>query len=183
MARPANIPSSSAGVAGVHVPRSGGRRRPTRPRDLFARDRHAAARGKYGGWDYNGFADAAVDDSGFLWWCRDWMPRDVAGRIPDEYYDPQFFGRNLVVALPSTVHGHFWDRQQIDTLMKRRQLIAIEEHIAPLRPDGLIQTPNIVDDMDDLRRLYRLLRGKNVWHANGTEIASYVVAREQSLIL
>jgi hypothetical protein len=56
-------------------------------------------------------------------------------------------------------------------------LIAIEEHIAPLRPDGQVQTPNIVDDLDDLRRLYRYLREKRVWHANGTDIASYVVAR------
>ncbi len=140
------------------------------------------AGGKYGGWDYNGFADDAVDESGFLWWCRDWMPRDVTGRVSDDYYEPQFFGRNLVVALPSTVHGHFWDRRQIDCLLARRQPITIEEHIAPVRPDGLVQTPNIIDDMDDLRRLYQYLRGKNVWHANGTEIASYVVARERTLI-
>ena len=118
------------------------------------------AGGKYGGWDYNGFAERRVDACGFIWWCRDWMPRDMAGRIPDAYYEPQFFGKNLVVALPSTVHGHFWDSRQIDLLLARRQLIAIEEHIAPIRPDGLVQTPNIVDDMSDLRRLYQYLRGK-----------------------
>jgi hypothetical protein len=151
--------------------------------DVFSRAIGSLPRGgKYGGWEYNGFADGAVDDSGFLWWCRDWMPRDIGGRVADDYYEPQFFGHNLVVALPSTVHGHFWDPRQIDRLLARRQLIAIEEHIAPVRPDGLIQTPNIVDDMEDLRRLYRYLRGKNVWHANGTAIASYVIARERSLI-
>jgi len=151
--------------------------------DAFERATGGVPRGgKYGGWEYNGFADGAVDDSGFLWWCRDWMPRDVAGRIADTYYQPQFFGRNLVVALPSTVHGHFWDQRQIDLLLARRQVIAIEEHIAPVRPDGLIQTPNIVDDLDDLRRLYQYLRGTNVWHATGTEIASYVIARERSLV-
>jgi hypothetical protein len=138
--------------------------------------------GKYGGWEYNEFADDAVDACGFLWWCRDWMPRDIAGRIPDAYYEPQFFGRNLVVALPSTVHGHAWDSRQIDLLLAQRQAIAIEEHIAPIRPDGLIQTPNIVDDIDDLRRLYTYLRGKEVWHATGTEIASYVIARERSIL-
>jgi hypothetical protein len=61
-------------------------------------------------------------------------------------------------------------------------VIAIEEHIAPVRPDGLVQTPNIIDDMPDLRRLYRYLRGRSVWHATGTEIASYVIARERSLV-
>jgi len=151
--------------------------------DTFARAIGAMPRGgKYGGWAYNALADGAIDDCGFLWWCRDWTPRDVAARIPDDYYEPQFFGRNLVVALPSTVHGHFWDRRQVDVLLARRQLIAIEEHIAPVRPDGMIQTPNIVDDMDDLRRLYQYLRSKPVWHATGTEIASYVIARERALI-
>jgi peptidoglycan/xylan/chitin deacetylase (PgdA/CDA1 family) len=151
--------------------------------DVFARVTGAAPRGgKYGGWEYNGFAEDAVDRCGFLWWCRDWMPRDVAGRISDDYYDVQFFGRNLVVALPSTVHGHYWDPRQIDVLLARRQAITIEEHIAPVRPDGLIQTPNIVDDMDELRGLYLYLRGKNVWHARGSEVASYITARERSLI-
>ena len=151
--------------------------------DIFARAIGSVPRGgKYGGWEYNGHAEGAVDDSGFIWWCRDWMPRDITDSIADDYYEPQFFGSNRVVALPSTVHGHFWDPRQIDRLLRHRQLIAIEEHIAPLRPDGLVQTPNIVDDMEELRRLYQYLRGKNVWHANGTAIASYVIARERSLL-
>ena len=151
--------------------------------DTFSRAIGVLPRGgKYGGWDYNGLADGAVDETGFIWWCRDWMPRDIADQVPDAYYEPQFFGRNLVVALPSTVHGHFWDTRQVDVLLARRQLISIEEHIAPVRPDGLVQTPNIIDDMPDLRRLYQYLRGKNVWHATGTEIASYVLARERSLV-
>lgn len=110
------------------------------------------------------------------------MPRDVTGTISDAYYEPLFFGDPPVLGLPSTVHGHFWDRRQIDLLRARRQVISIEEHIAPIRPDNLIQTPNIVDDVAELRRLYRYLRGKNVWHATCGEIANYVIAREQSLI-
>jgi hypothetical protein len=151
--------------------------------EIFRRATGSVPRGgKYGGWDYNTFADAAVNDCGFLWWCRDWTPRDVTGRIPDHYYEPQFFGSNLVVALPSTVHGQFWDRRQIDLLLDRRQLIAVEEHIAAVRPDGLTQTPNIVDDLEELRGLFRYLQRKPVWHATGSEIASYVVARERTVV-
>lgn len=151
--------------------------------DIFRRATGAVPRGgKYGGWDYNEFAGDAVSDCGFLWWCRDWMPRDVTDSIDDGYYEPQFFGDNLVVALPTTVHGHFWDPRQIEVLLARRQIISIEEHIAPVRPDGLVQTPNIVDDIGELRRLYGYLRGKNVWHANCSDIAAYVVAREQTLV-
>jgi peptidoglycan/xylan/chitin deacetylase (PgdA/CDA1 family) len=138
--------------------------------------------GKYGGWEYNKFSEAAINNCGFRWWCRDWMPRDVTGSVADAYYDVQFFGRNFVVALPSTVHGHFWDPKQIDLLLAREQVISIEEHIAPIRPDGLIQTPNIVDDIHELRRLYRYLRGRDVWHANCSAIATYALAREQTLI-
>jgi peptidoglycan/xylan/chitin deacetylase (PgdA/CDA1 family) len=143
---------------------------------------HAPRGGKYGGWDYNEFGEDAVSDLGFLWWCRDWMPRDVSGAISDGYYEPAFFGGNLVVALPSTVHGHFWQRRQIDVLLARRQIISIEEHIATVRPDGLVQTPNIVDDLNELRRLYRYLRSKNVWHANCSDVAAYVVARENVIV-
>jgi hypothetical protein len=151
--------------------------------DFFRRATGTVPRGgKYGGWDYNEFADHAVSDCGFAWWCRDWMPRDVTDSIDDAYYEPQFFGANQVLALPSTVHGHFWDSRQIDVLLARQQIISIEEHVAPVRPDGLVQTPNIVDDIDELRRLYRYLRAKNVWHANCSEIASYVAGREQTLV-
>jgi hypothetical protein len=138
--------------------------------------------GKYGGYEYNGFAGEAVDDCGFLWWCRDWMPRDVKGLIMDQYYEPQFFGNNFVVALPSTLHGHFWDHRQVNLLLAHRQVIAVTEHIAPIRPDGLIQTPNMVDDLEDLRSLFTYLKGKKVWYATGSEIASYVIARERSLV-
>src|SRR5205085_234105 len=88
--------------------------------------------GKYGGWDYNRFAEDAINECGFVWWCRDWTPRNISGRVPDSYYEPQFFGPNLVVALPSTVHGQFWDRRQIDLLLARGQVIAVAEHIAPV---------------------------------------------------
>ena len=138
--------------------------------------------GKYGGWDYNSFAGDVVNDCGFLWWCRDWMPRDVSGRTADAYYEPELFGNNLVVALPSTVHGYFWQARQINTLLSEGQVIGIEEHIAPTRPDGLVQTPNIVDDIGELRRLFGYLRTKKVWYANCSDIAAYVVARDRSIL-
>ncbi len=138
--------------------------------------------GKYGGWDYNEFGDAAVDACGFQWWCRDWTPRDVTGVIPDAYYEPQLFGRGGVIALPTTVHGRFWTHGQVERLLACRQLIAVEEHIAPVRPDGLVQTPNIVDDIDELRALFAYLRSKDVWYATGSEVAAYVAARERTTV-
>jgi hypothetical protein len=134
------------------------------------------AGGKYGGWKHNEFADQSIDRSGFIWWCRDWTPRDITGSIPDGYYEPQFFGENLVVALPSTLHGFYWSKKQVDNLLRKKQIISIEEHIAPIRPDGLIQTPNIIDDINELRSIYAYLRGKKVWYATGIEIARYFIS-------
>jgi hypothetical protein len=138
--------------------------------------------GKYGGYAYNRHSEQALAECGFVWWCRDWTPRDTTGRVDDAYYEPAFFGSDLLVALPSTVHGFLWDQRQVDRLLAMRQVISIAEHISPVRPDGRVQTPNMVDDMTELRRLYRYLRDKNVWHATGSEIASYVIARERTII-
>jgi hypothetical protein len=138
--------------------------------------------GKYGGWKYNEFGDESVDRSGFIWWCRDWMPRDISSSIGDSYYEPQFFGNNFVVALPSTVHGFLWNKNQINRLLKKKQIISIEEHIAPVRPDGLIQTPNVIDDINELKSLFAYLRNKNVWYATGTEVAKYFIAYSFSTI-
>jgi len=138
--------------------------------------------GKYGGWSYNDLADESIDRSGFSWWCRDWMPRDTSGVVMDGYYEPRFFGENLVVALPTTVHGFHWQKAQLDRLIERGQIISIEEHIAPVRPDGLVQSPNVYDDISELQGIYRYLRGKDVWHATCSEVAEYFTAYSRSLV-
>lgn len=143
---------------------------------------HEPRGGKYGGWDYNDFADSVVAECGFRWWCRDWMPRDDGRNVPPEYYDTQYFGTPPVVAIPTTLHGHYWDVRQVEVLLQHQQIISIEEHIAAARPDGLVQTPNVFDDIDELRRLYRLLRKYKVWHANCSEIADYVTTRDETVV-
>lgn len=129
--------------------------------------------GKYGGWQYNAFADDAIDKSGFRWWCRDWMPKDSDGTTIPEYYEPHFFGSNKVIALPSTVHGWNWNKKQIKQLLKHKQIISIEEHMGCLRPDNRIQTPNVYDDIKSLKSIFTYLKDKNVWHATGSQIADY----------
>jgi hypothetical protein len=138
--------------------------------------------GKYGGWKYNRYSEASINNSGFKWWCRDWMPKDISQYIHHSYYEPQFFGKKNVVALPSTVHGNLWTKKQINLLLKDMQIISIEEHIGALRPDGCIQTPNVFDDINRLKKLFGFIRGKNVWHATGTEISEYFITRHNTLI-
>ena len=151
--------------------------------DIFVRAIGRAPQGgKYGGYASNEHSEAALAANGFRWWCRDWTPRDVSGTVADEFYEPQFFADGRVIAMPTTVHGFFWDTRQIDRLVQKGQVIGIAEHIAPVRPDGRTQTPNIIDDMLEVRGLYRYLRGKDVWHANGSDIAAYFEARERTTV-
>ena len=138
--------------------------------------------GKYGGWEYNQYADTCIDRSGFKWWCRDWMEKDASAFVQSAYYEPQFFGANNVIAMPSTLHGNRWTPRQVDALIADRQIIAVEEHMGALRPDGRIQTPNVFDDLERLRSLYRYLRSKNVWHATATQIADYFEVYQNSRV-
>lgn len=138
--------------------------------------------GKYGGWSYNTFGDASINNAGFKWWCRDWMPRDTRGDVADDYYECQTFGENSVVAIPATLHGFYWQKKQVDLLLEKKQVLSVEEHIARHRPDGLIQTPNIYDDYEQLRKLFSYLKGKKIWHATCSEIASYHTAYAFSAI-
>ena len=143
----------------------------------------SAQGGKYGGYEYNNFADQSIDESKFLWWCRNWTPRAMSKQAHKSTYEPKFFGKNMVVDMPSTLHGRKWTKKQIEILLANQQIITIQEHIAKYRPHECdIQRPNIIDDINDLLELYKYLQKRKVWHATLTEIASYFVARSCSKI-
>lgn len=108
------------------------------------------------------------------------MPRDTKSSVLDEYYELHYFGDDHVVAIPTTIHGHHWEKKEIDTLLRNRQVISIEEHIAKIKPGSPDQMPNIFDDMRELKRLFGYLREKNVWYASCGDIASYFVGYRSS---
>lgn len=139
--------------------------------------------GKYCGYAKNEFSDLSIEKSGFIWWCRDWTPVDIHESVGDEYYDMAFFGKNgNVVSVPANVHGKQWTKAQIKRLLKKGLPISIQEHIAPYKTNGRIQTPNMVDDIEELNQLFTYLRKKPVWYATASEAANYFIARERSLI-
>jgi hypothetical protein len=138
--------------------------------------------GKYGGYKANHLSDSTIEESGFLWWCRDWKPRDISGEIDPGHYELEYFGeKRKVVSIPSTVHGRNWNKKQLDILLNNKQIISVQEHISPRRPDGKIQTPNIYDDIKSLYKLFSYLEDKNVWHATCTEIARYFIGFTNSI--
>jgi hypothetical protein len=140
------------------------------------------AGGKYCGYKLNEHSDASIDASGFKWWCRCWFPKEAYRDKSGACFDLRFFGDNRVVDIPSNLHGMHWRKKQIAQLIKRRQIIAIQEHIAPHRVDGRTQTPNIVDDMKRLRQLFDYLSGSHVWYATCGDVADYFRAYRLSTI-
>ncbi|CAN2048993.1 DUF2334 domain-containing protein [Candidatus Magnetomoraceae bacterium gMMP-1] len=135
---------------------------------------HKPYGGKYGGYAANQFSDTVIDRSGFMWWCRKWTPRLIGQDYNKNYYEPKYFGKNMLIDIPSTVHGRKWTKKQIDTLIKEKQIISIQEHIAYYRPHtDYIQKPNIIEDIYSLNLLFEYLQKKNIWYATITEIAKY----------
>lgn len=162
--------------------------------------------GKYCGYEYNDFADESINETGFLWWCRDWNRGQDS--VPDKLrFELKYFGANKVIDIPSTVSGGLltiikgrstvkyiikivlkqlwinWRLKQIYDLLKNKQIISIQEHIAPSRGDGKRQRPNIIDDEESLSRIFQFLKNKNIWYATGSEIAEYFETRENTEIL
>lgn len=140
------------------------------------------AGGKYGGYSSNDFSDDSIDECNFKYWCRNWYPEQSFDIQNRNCFELSYFGKNKIVDIPSNIHGFWWTKKQITALIKNRQVIAIQEHIAPYRVDGKVQCPNIVDDINRLRKLFRLLLKQNIWYATCSELADYFIAFNDSLI-
>ena len=50
----------------------------------------------------------------------------------------------------------------------------IQEHISPSREDSKRQTPNIFDNKESLRIIFKYLKKKKVWYCTCSELAKWV---------
>lgn len=162
--------------------------------------------GKYCGYEYNDFADESINQTGFLWWCRDWNRGQE--NISDEIrFEPKYFGANRIIDIPSSIEGNLCTVRKggntikqfakvvlksvlckkklklINDLLRKRMIISIQVHIAPSRVDRIRQTPNLFEDRESLFAIFDFLKDKNVWYATGTEVAEYFDTRENTKIL
>ncbi len=84
--------------------------------------------------------------------------------------------------------GFFRNQRQqltrhLEELLRRKEVISIQEHMGAIRADGLRQTPNIIDDMENLQYIFSFLANKNVWNATCSEIANYYLSFNQTEII
>lgn len=154
--------------------------------------------GKYCGYESNEFSDASIAQTGFEWWCRHWDGALFTHRDTgvEDLEPAEFQG---VVDIPSTVNGALFSLRQIqniasksylrgiyyllrygltaegilDGLVKKSQIINIQEHSSPMREDEKHQMPNVVDDISNLQYILRYLKRYDLWYATGHEIAEY----------
>jgi hypothetical protein len=154
--------------------------------------------GKYCGYKYNKFSDESIEQTGFLWWCRNMF----------DGMDVSYFGKNNLIDIPATVSTETFNflkkqvKYSLKYIIKRlirpyyllvkynrlkylsdnKLVISIYTHISPARVDGLRQKPNIFDDCDSIKRIFNYFKGKNVWYCTCSELSDYIRARNSLII-
>jgi hypothetical protein len=118
---------------------------------------------------------------------------------PISSFNVKFFGENKVVDIPTTISGSLlnsvfqptkgikgilkkilkpliirWKLKKIDYLLANNLVISIQEHVSPSRNDGKRQIPNIFDDKESLKVIFKYLKKKNVWYCTCSELAEWI---------
>jgi hypothetical protein len=161
--------------------------------------------GKYCGYRHNELSDESIDKTGFFWWCRDFnRPQQSVHYVKRN--EPEYFGSNRVIDIPTTLEGNLFCANErktlsdyinrfilrpikinrrlkkVEDLLSGRHIISILEHIAPSRTDYKRQMPNIFDDLYDLYFIFDYLKEKNVWYSTCSDVANYYEIRENTRI-
>jgi hypothetical protein len=123
---------------------------------------------------------------GFDWWSFDYDPAAQFHRY-----------RGKVLEMPANITGSLFNRSgrplrdlasglvresRLISRIEKGGLISIQEHFLSTRPDGKRQTPNIFDDTESLERIFRILRGYDIWYAHCSEIAGYMRAFDNTVL-
>jgi hypothetical protein len=169
---------------------------------------HYPLGGKYCGYQRGEFGDISIAKANFRWWCYHWDGIIWDRGIEDTSYNYDLSLNHGVVDIPTTVDASTLSlkiikkiftrkylkscylylfkaksiEKHLDSLYKNGQVIAIQEHTSPYRTDNIIQYPNIVMDIDNLKYIFTLLSKKDVWYATCSELANYYLTKNNSKI-
>jgi hypothetical protein len=159
--------------------------------------------GKYCGYVRGEYGDDSISKADFKWWCYHWDGIVWDKGSEERIYSYELGLNQGVVDIPTTVdastlslkmvHKLFSRKylkscylylkerktleKHIDSLYDNRQVIAIQEHSSPYRTDKILQYPNIVSDIDNLKHIFSILAKKDVWYATCSELADYYLNR------
>lgn len=154
--------------------------------------------GKYCGYAANDISDISIVNGGFKWWCRHWDMLLLKG-VNDKGLNLDIDDFDGVVDIPSTVDGGLYSLRKyygqsirqvarslyylikyrltiegiIDLLVENGFPVSIQEHTSPMREDNKRQTPNIIDDISNIKYILEYMKKYRIWYATGNEIADY----------
>lgn len=160
--------------------------------------------GKYCGYVATDNSQEIIDKCNFLYWCE-------RTNFNFENYSEDFFGHNEIISFPTTIAGNSFirlsymtgdkNKDRIKNIMKYFQalydimtyikirknykngnILSIQEHISPSTTSGIVQSANIITDIDSLKIFFAYLRNMSIWYANCNEIATYIYCRNKSKI-
>jgi len=177
-----------------------------RGRELFKKVLgHYPTGGKYCGYKAGKFGDESIEKTGFKWWSygEDYLKWDKDDENSNYTFDLSF--NRGVVNIPTTVDSstlslkiiNKWYKRKylkslyfyfvrnksiekhLESLYNNQEVISIYEHTSPYRTDNVIQYPNIVSNMDNLKYIFSILDKKDIWYATCDELADYYIDREK----
>lgn len=147
--------------------------------------------GKYCGYDNGKFGHQSLIDTGFKWWFDKW-DNDLKHRPRGEWVDN-------ILYLPSNIdcsqynwrcfdklmQKNYYASQiknflggsvfsKIENIIKENGIISLQEHTSPLRTDGKIQYPNIIDDITNINAILKYFQGFKIWYATASDVYRYL---------
>lgn len=117
--------------------------------------------------DIKTFGDAKVVD----------IPTTVNGGLFTDILNPSKNSLKDIVKIVLRDYLILKKLSEIHFLLENNLVVSIQEHISPARDDGERQTPNIYDDKESLKFIFRYLKNKNIWYCTGTELAEYYLLK------
>lgn len=160
--------------------------------------------GKYCGYIMIDNSQEIIDQCKFLYWCD--KPSYNIGE-----YNENFFGKNNIISFPTNLAGNSFVRLtylsgdesrdkkkkvfkylqplyniysyiNLYKLYKKQQIISIQEHNSPSTTAAIVQSANIVTDIESLKKIFGFLSKLSIWYANCKDIAKYIYIRENTKI-
>lgn len=163
--------------------------------------------GKYCGYESNNFSDESIVRSDFEYWCRHWDAGVFSkrGNGAENLSIERFDG---VVDIPSTVDTHLFSLRKfcflqpkaylraiyykfrygidiegvIDYLAQNGMVISLQSHTSPIREDNKRQTPNVIDDIVNIRYILDYVKKYDLWYATCAEISDYFNSYEATAL-
>jgi len=161
--------------------------------------------GKYCGYKIIENSQTIIDKCAFLYWCE-------KINFLNKNYNESFFGINNIISFPTNFEGNSFvklsyksgkkKRDRITTITKyfqslynilnyiqlyklyrNKQIISIQEHTSPSTSAGTVQAPNIITDIESLKKIFKFLSKFSIWYATCKEISKYIYVRENSTLL